>query len=86
MSIVERLRNPALQVALAIIVSCVGTYVFTIVGTRTMANAIWLFVIPAVIGIVLNDGKPRQALMACVLMAVSGLSSIALMVAVWGGY
>ena len=86
MSIVERLRNPALQVALTVIISCLGTYVFAIVGTRTMANAIWLFVIPAIIGIVLNDGKPRQALMACILMAVAVLSSIALMIAVWGGY
>jgi len=63
-----------------------GTYIFSIVGTRTMANAIWLFLIPALIGILFNEGKPRQALMACLLMAVSALSSIGLMVAVWGGY
>jgi hypothetical protein len=86
MSIVERLRNPATQVLLTIASSCLGTYVFSIVGTRTMANAIWLFVLPALIGILLNEGKARQAVMACILMAVSALSSIAFMVAVWGGY
>ena len=86
MSVVEKLRSPALQIALSAMVSCIGTYVFTIIGTRTMANAIWLFLIPALIGILLNDGKPRQTVMACVLMAVSALSSIAFMAAVWGGY
>lgn len=86
MSIARTLRPPALQVALVVILSYLGTYMFTIVGTRTMANAIWLFAIPALIGIAFNEGKPRQALMACLLMGVSGLSSIALMVAVWGGY
>lgn len=86
MAIVESLRNPALQVALTVAVSFLGTYIFSIIGTRTMANAIWLFAIPALIGIILNEGKLKQAVMACILMAVSGLSSIALMVTVWGGY
>jgi hypothetical protein len=86
MLIVERLRAPVFQIVLSALVSCMGTYVFTIIGTRTMANAIWLFLIPALIGILLNDGKPKQAMMACLLMAISALSSIAFMVAVWGGY
>ena len=86
MSIVQIFRTPALQILITIAVSCMGTYIFSIVGTRTMANAIWLFLIPALIGILFNEGKPRQALMACLLMAVSALSSIGLMVAVWGGY
>ena len=86
MSLVEKLRVPAFQIALSVLLSCIGTYLFTVIGTRTMANAIWLFLIPALIGILLNEGKPRQAVMACVLMAVSALSSIVFMVAVWGGY
>ena len=86
MSVGKKLRSPALQIVLSALLSCIGTYLFTIIGTRTMANAIWLFLIPALIGILLNDGKSRQMVMACVLMAVSALSSIAFMVAVWGGY
>lgn len=86
MSILEKIHNPSIQVAITVILSCVGTYIFSINGIRTIANAIWLFIFPAIIGIVLNDRKPRQVFMASLLMIVSALSSIALMVAVWGGY
>jgi hypothetical protein len=86
MKTIEILHKSLPQIIMAALLSCIGTYLFVVVGTRTMANAIWLFVLPALIGILLNEGKPKQALMACLLMAVSALSSIALIYAVWGGY
>lgn len=86
MLVFDILRKPMFQIIAAVLISCIGTYFFVAMGNRAMGNAIWLFVLPALLGIVFNNGKPRQALMACLLMAVSALSSIALIYAVWGGY
>jgi putative effector of murein hydrolase LrgA (UPF0299 family) len=86
MQIVKIIRNPALQIIVSVVISCIGTYFFVVIGTRTITNAIWLFLIPALIAITLNDGKIKQTAMACLLMAISSLSSIILMGGVWGGY
>jgi hypothetical protein len=71
---------------MAALLGCIGTYIFVVFGTRMIENAIWLFVLPALLGILLNDNKPQQVLMVCLLMTVSGLSSIATIYAFWGGY
>lgn len=86
MNISTKLRHPAMQLLTTIMLSCLGTYIFSVIGSRTMANAIWLFAIPALIAIILNDSKARQLVMAGALMAASAISSIAFMVVVWGGY
>jgi putative effector of murein hydrolase LrgA (UPF0299 family) len=41
---------------------------------RSMWNALWIFVIPAAVGIVSNRGTARQLIMTFILMAVSALS------------
>ena len=86
MNVFEAIRHPLLQVFFSALISCAGTYFFAVNGPRTLAHAIWLFAIPAIIGIVSNEGRARQAIMAFLLMLVSAASSIALMLAVWGGY
>jgi hypothetical protein len=42
-----------------------------------MWNAIWMFGIPALLGILLNQGKPRQVIMTFALMVASLVSVMA---------
>jgi len=85
MTIVANIRTPIFQIGLVTLSACVGTYATKDVGPSA-ANLIWLLLVPALIGILLNGDMTMRAGMACVLVLVSALSCIAFMAVVWGGY
>ena len=70
-------HHPIFQIILVIISASVFTFIADRLNFRSLWNAAWIFAIPALVGITLNEGTPRQLTMTFVLMVVSSLSLMA---------
>jgi hypothetical protein len=61
----------AAQIGLVAVLSAALTYVTTNLNYRTGLNALWMIALPIVVGLSLNQGAGRRAIVAVMLVGVS---------------
>ena len=70
-------RRPLFQIVLVVVLAVAFTFAADWFMIRSLWNAIWIFAIPALVGITLNRGVARQLLMTFLLMTVSAFCLMA---------
>jgi hypothetical protein len=63
--------RPFFQIVLVVILAVGFTFLADWLMIRSIWNAIWIFAMPALVGIALNEGTARQLVMTFLLMIIS---------------